>query len=141
MHPVTQGFYRAGIRRDTIPGVYLLAAAVNSLIRKDALVEIDRGIDGFNSETLRDPATNVDFGAWYLAKQIAAFGDGSLSTATISSAAAAYNGGPKHLKRHIEGGQPLSEETERYRQLIGALWSERHEKNSKTLASLSRRGN
>ena len=46
VHQVMQGFYRTDMRRDAIPGVYLLAAAVNSLIRKDALVEFDRGIDG-----------------------------------------------------------------------------------------------
>ena len=95
-------------------------------------IAAERGIDNFDVETLRDPVTNVDFGAWYLARQIADFGDGSLSAETVTRAAAAYNGGPKRLRRHLDRGQPLSEEAERYSRLVGELWHEREQDDSAT---------
>lgn len=84
-----------------------------------------RGIDDFDVEKLVDPATNIDLGAWYLAKQIADFGDGSLSQETVARAAAAYNGGPKQLRAHLEQGLPLSEESANYSRLVRQLWLDR----------------
>jgi len=95
-----------------------------------------RGIKNFDVEALRDPATNLDFGAWYLARQLTNFGDGKLSEVSVERAAAAYNGGPKRLRRHLEHGEPLSEETQRYSGLVRKLWNERSHKNSETLARL-----
>ncbi len=93
-------------------------------------IATDRGIQGFDVDDLRDPATNVDFGAWYLARQIEDFGDGTLSTATVTRVAAAYNGGPRRMRQHLDHGQPLSEESRGYSSLIGKLWSERDEADS-----------
>ena len=37
VHPVMPGLYRADFRRDSIPGVFIHATAVNNLLRRDAL--------------------------------------------------------------------------------------------------------
>ena len=95
-----------------------------------------RGMKNFDVEALRDPATNLDFGAWYLARQLTNFGDGELSEESVERAAAAYNAGPKRLRRHLEHGEPLSEETQRYSGLVRKLWNERSHENSETLARL-----
>ena len=92
-----------------------------------------RGIPDFDVQSLRDPATNIDFGAWYLAEQIADFGDGSLSEKTVGHAAAAYNGGPKRLRQHLDNGRPLSEESEKYSRLVSELWRDRARSDSETL--------
>jgi hypothetical protein len=81
-----------------------------------------RGIDDFD---LNDPATNLDFGAWYLARQIEQFGDGTLSRDTVLRAAAAYNGGPERMQAHLKKGEPLTAESESYSRLVGELWQER----------------
>jgi soluble lytic murein transglycosylase-like protein len=96
-----------------------------------------RGIVDFELADLRDPATNIDFGAWYLARQIEAFGDGGLTERTVANAAAAYNGGPKQLRGHLEQGTPLSEESERYSRLVRELWSDRDKPASATFDRLS----
>lgn len=95
-----------------------------------------RGISNFDPAALRDPATNLDFGAWYLSRQFSTFGDGAWSAETIGRAAAAYNGGPERLRRHLEHGEPLGAEAERYRGLVLELWNERGDANSETLAGL-----
>ena len=41
-HPPMKNMFRAGLIRDSIPGVYLHATAVNNLIRGDALQEMSR---------------------------------------------------------------------------------------------------
>jgi beta-lactamase regulating signal transducer with metallopeptidase domain len=100
-----------------------------------------RGIGDFDVQTLADPATNIDFGAWYLAEQVAAFGDGSLSEETVGRAAAAYNGGPKRLRQHLDDGRPLSEESEKYSRLVSDLWNDRERSDSEALARwMTRRG-
>ena len=93
--------------------------------RTAAYIARERGIESFSVEMLRDPATNIDFGAWYLAQHLARFDHEPDDVRRVELAAAAYNGGPKQLRRHLEEGAPLSEETARYRALIGRLWRER----------------
>ena len=41
LHPPMQGLFRDDLVRDTIPGVYIEANAINNLLRHDALREID----------------------------------------------------------------------------------------------------
>lgn len=101
-----------------------------------------RGITGYTADMIWDPALNIDFGAWYLADQLRRFGwsGGSANsaspddparpvnpadTASIALAAAAYNGGPGTVLRHLEG-QSLPAETNRYQAWVAGMWGERH---------------
>ena len=86
-----------------------------------------RGIAGFEPADLHDPATAIDFGTWYLAGQLAAFGDKAdlHGPRSIALAAAAYNGGPAHVGQHLTTGQPLFAETSRYQRWVGGMWRER----------------
>ncbi len=68
---------------------------------------------------LRDPATNLDYGASYLADQLRAFG-------SVELAAAAYNGGPDAVHAWIDGKAPLSDETDHYKTMVSRLWQARH---------------
>ncbi|MSP88019.1 MAG: adenylate/guanylate cyclase domain-containing protein [Alphaproteobacteria bacterium] len=43
VHPVMSGLYRAGFRRDAIPGVYIHAAGINNLLRGDGLAPLGAG--------------------------------------------------------------------------------------------------
>ena len=97
----------------------------------------ERGIANFHVDDLRDPAVNIDFGAWYLAAQIATFGDGELSDRTVELAAAAYNGGPALLRKHLDHGLPLTEESRRYSGLVTALWKDREQSRSVTCERLA----
>jgi hypothetical protein len=83
---------------------------------------------------LRDPGLNLDFGAWYLADQLKRFGrtpdeDWEQS---VAFAAAAYNGGPGSVQRHVSSGDPLPAETERYRAWVLGMWRERRSSHSQT---------
>ena len=89
-----------------------------------------RGLKIFDLDQLRDPATNIDMAAWFLAKQIATFGDGRMSDATIALAAAAHNGGPSRMRKHLAEGTSLSRESIRYSDLVGALWRDRESAQS-----------
>jgi len=44
--PRLEGLYRADLRRDTIPGVFVHAAGVNNILRGDGLVELSRARAG-----------------------------------------------------------------------------------------------
>jgi soluble lytic murein transglycosylase len=61
--------------------------------RTGALIAHAKGEDGFITADLLDPATNIDFAAWYLASLLRRF-DGRLPLAI-----AAYNGGPHNVRR------------------------------------------
>jgi len=93
-----------------------------------------RGINSFTPDQMYDPATNVDFGAWYLARQLASFGtlDDPDWVDSVSQAAAAYNGGPGSVHRLLAGGS-LPLETQRYREWVRGLWIERQVEASPTL--------
>jgi hypothetical protein len=86
-----------------------------------------RGITDFGVDDLFDPATSIDFGAWYLAQQLGAFGraDDVDWQRSVELAAAAYNGGPAHVGQHLTTGQPLFAETSHYQRWVGGMWHER----------------
>jgi len=89
-----------------------------------------RGIEDFDVESLRDPWTNIDFGAWYLAEQMSAFSAGDRDEEWVAMAAAAYNGGPTRLREHLESGRPLTDESRKYSSLVQAMWRERNAQSS-----------
>lgn len=85
----------------------------------------ERNIADFSTEKLQDPATNIDFGAWYLARQVDTFGKDKTPTEKVELAAAAYNGGTNSVERYLAGEKPLSDETTRYKTLVAGMWTER----------------
>jgi beta-lactamase regulating signal transducer with metallopeptidase domain len=86
-----------------------------------------RGLAAYEQKHLADPGTNLDFGAWYLARQVQEFGAGG-----IALAAAAYNGGETAVRKHLAGRGALSEETKRYRDWVSGMWAERRAATSET---------
>jgi Zn-dependent protease with chaperone function len=72
----------------------------------------------FTPKMLDEPATNIDFGAWYLKQQLVQFKD-------IEVAVAAYNGGPGHVRQWLSGKGKLRPETKKYVQTFSKLWSRR----------------
>ena len=91
----------------------------------------ERVLGGHSDERLLESSYNLDLGSWYLARQTAAFAADD-ETRTVERAAAAYNGGPSRLGRHLRGEGTLSAETERYVGWVGGMWRERHEPRSPT---------
>ena len=82
-----------------------------------------------------DPALNIDFGAWYLARQLATFGDASEGPPwqrSVELAAVAYNGGPGSAWALLRGAAVPSEAL-RYQRWMGGMWQERHDDASPTL--------
>ena len=79
---------------------------------------------GIHRYDLSDPATNIDFGAWYLAQQWRAFGSAGLS-------AAAYNGGPG-MVLGWQAGRGMAAESARARRYVGGMWRERYASRSAT---------
>ncbi len=92
-----------------------------------------RGIDWTGSDALLEPETAIDFGAWYISRQLASFGLGQDPDwqASVERAAAAYNGGPGTLTRHLAGAA-LPAETSRYQRWVGGMWRERGAADSPT---------
>lgn len=86
-------------------------------------------------EKLTDPDYNMDFGSWYIGLQLGAFQVAGDRTRTVELAAAAYNGGPNKLKRHLNGAESLSNETQRYVKWVGGMWRERRKPRSGTYAA------
>ncbi|NLE48422.1 MAG: lytic transglycosylase domain-containing protein [Sandaracinaceae bacterium] len=64
--------------------------------RTGRLIAQGRGLDGFTTADLLDPATNIDFAAWYLARLLERF-EGHLPLAIAS-----YNGGPHNMSAWID---------------------------------------
>jgi soluble lytic murein transglycosylase-like protein len=100
-----------------------------------ALIAAERHLADYSVERLWEPEYNVDFGAWYLAAQLAAFqqqGERSLELAAV-----AYNGGPRRARAYLETGNDaaLHAETRNYRDLLLGLWRERELSESSTLAT------
>jgi len=89
------------------------------------LIARERGIADFEVEQLDDPKTNIDFGAWYLAQQLQNVGPEHDADHRVEWAAAAYNGGPGSVRRHLEEGAALSEETTYYKKMVTRLWRDR----------------
>lgn len=75
---------------------------------------------------LSRPRTNLDYGAWYLKRQIERFG-------SVKLAVAAYNAGPGHVRAWLKGKRRLHPATRRYMNYVDALWRERDATVSKTL--------
>lgn len=92
----------------------------------------ERHIADFNAEKLADPATNIDFGAWYLARQVDTFGKDQAPAQKVELAAAAYNGGTERVREYLAGSKPLSDETTRYKALVTGMWTERGAAESTT---------
>lgn len=92
-----------------------------------------RGLGAFDAADLRDPVVCVDFGTWYLSKQLLAFGisDDPDWQTSVERAAAAYNGGPGAAGKWLRGGA-LPGETVAYVQWVGGMWRERGEPTSPT---------
>ncbi len=97
-----------------------------------ARIAEERGIAGFAPERLSDPSLNVDFGAWYFARQATTFAKDRDGMAQVALASAAYNAGPKALRAHLESGQPLPEETRSYQSMVVAMYEERGLERSPT---------
>jgi soluble lytic murein transglycosylase-like protein len=95
-----------------------------------------RGMDWPGPEALLLPETAIDFGTWYLARQLASFGSAQDPDwqRSVELAAAAYNGGPGTVTRHLAGAS-LPAETTRYRGWVGGMWRERGEASSTTYAT------
>jgi soluble lytic murein transglycosylase-like protein len=83
-----------------------------------------RGIAFHTDLRLFEPAYNIDFGTWYLARQLSTFGNGN-GQQTIERAAGAYNAGPGRFARHLTTREPLPAETVRYQRFVGGMWAER----------------
>lgn len=98
------------------------------------IIADERALDRPDTAALLSPATSVDFGAWYLARQLERFGSADVD-ASVELAAAAYNGGPTHLSRHLEDGVTLAAQTARYRRWVGGMWRERREPASPTFTA------
>jgi soluble lytic murein transglycosylase-like protein len=84
----------------------------------------ERKLEHFCSETLRDPEVNIDFGAFYLAKQLREFGARDPDHA-VQLAVAAYNAGEDAMRAHLTEGTPLPDETKQYMERVVSLWRQR----------------
>jgi soluble lytic murein transglycosylase len=75
---------------------YAGAVGLMQIMPRTGRLIADRlGRDDFTTEDLLDPATNIEFAAWYLSSLIARF-DGRLPLAIAS-----YNGGPHNVRRWL----------------------------------------
>ncbi|MEO8180257.1 MAG: M56 family metallopeptidase [Deltaproteobacteria bacterium] len=96
-----------------------------------AKIAAERQLSDYSEQRLLDPAYNMDLGAWYLSRQLAAFGEGRPERA-VELAAMAYNCGPGLLRAVLERGAPLPAETEQYRDVVLGMWNERQQSESPT---------
>lgn len=92
----------------------------------------ERQLRDYSPDKLSDPATNIDFGAWYLARQVDTFGKNKDAATRVELAAAAYNGGTQRVREYLSGEKPLSDETSHYKTLVAGMWSERDAPESQT---------
>jgi soluble lytic murein transglycosylase-like protein/Zn-dependent protease with chaperone function len=95
----------------------------------------ERQLAGHSEERLRDPDYNIDFGAWYLSRQISTFAAEGAAPRSVELAAVAYNGGPKLARAYLEHGAELPREVEQYRDLVVGMWNERTDAESPTYAA------
>jgi len=84
-----------------------------------------------------DPATNLDFGAYYLSQQLKSFErvNDPDNQQSVELAAIAYNGGPGRAQDYI-AGREIPSETQRYLKLVGGMWRERHQVTSRTFLGM-----
>lgn len=104
-----------------------------------AAIAAERKLEGHSEARLWEPRYNLDFGAWYLARQLEAFG--SVGDRALALAAVAYNGGPGRARTYLERGNDaeLHPSVRRYRDLVLGLWRERGLDQSSTLAACCER--
>ncbi len=107
-----------------------------------AFIARERGLagTGFDPARLDDPQTNVDFGAWLLARGLAEFGAGRDPSEAVELAAAAYNGGSRAVRAWLAGEGTLSAETDAYRALVRDLWRDRAAPRSPAFEAWLERG-
>jgi beta-lactamase regulating signal transducer with metallopeptidase domain len=100
-----------------------------------AEIATERHLDDYSEARLWEPAYNLDFGAWYLAEQLDAFG--ARGDRSVALAAVAYNGGPQLARAYLksESDAALYEETRHYRDLVVGMWQERERAESNTFAA------
>jgi len=96
-------------------------------------IAAERGLPAPSAVELAEPSVNLDYAAWFLARQIESFGTPDNLERSVELAAAAYNAGPKQLRAHLDEGAALSEETTRYKEMVLNLWRERRAPRSATL--------
>ncbi|MBK6918196.1 MAG: transglycosylase SLT domain-containing protein [Deltaproteobacteria bacterium] len=90
-----------------------------------AKIARERGLAGHSDARLDDPAYNLDLGAYHLAELLDDYGGGDeLDADTVALAAAAYNGGRARADAWL-GGAALPDETDRYKDVVVALWQAR----------------
>jgi len=89
-----------------------------------AVIAEQRGLEDHNADKLYEPEYNIDFGAWYLARQLESF-PADDDAESVELAAAAYNGGPTRLRRHLAKEADLSDETSRYKRWVKTMWQDR----------------
>jgi soluble lytic murein transglycosylase-like protein len=82
----------------------------------------ERHLSAVSPAALRDPEVNVDYGAFYLAKELRELGEGKDPARAVELAAAAYNGGEDAVRAYLTEGKPLSEETVHYKDRVVSLW-------------------
>ncbi len=90
-----------------------------------------RGIDNFDADQLFEPETNIDFGAWYLARMMERFADQPERKQEL--AIAAYNAGPGAVSAYLSGTKPLRDETVGYKDMLLSMLSEADEDRSLVL--------
>ncbi len=94
-------------------------------------IAAERGLEGFGPDQLFDPATNIDFGAWYLANMMERFAEDPSRQQEL--AIAAYNAGPRRAEAYANGDEALSVESARYRDLLLSMLSEADDDRSLVL--------
>lgn len=103
-----------------------------------AEIAAERGLAPPTLAQMREPRFNLDFGTYYLAKQLALF-EGRPLADRVRLAAIAYNGGPRILRAHLDGTAALPAETQYYSMLLSHLWAERAANSSATYETLGGR--
>jgi soluble lytic murein transglycosylase-like protein len=100
-----------------------------------AKIALERQLPAHSDERLFEPEYNLDLGAWFLARQLAAFGSGTTDARSVELAATAYNCGPTLAREILAGSAGLPAETAHYRELIVGMWNERGQAESPTFSS------
>jgi beta-lactamase regulating signal transducer with metallopeptidase domain len=100
-----------------------------------AKIAAERQLGGHSVERLFEPEYNLDLGAWFLSRQLAAFGGGASEERAVELAATAYNCGPHLARQILDGSAALPAETAKYRALVVGMWKERGQAESPTFAA------
>lgn len=139
--PIVRAAFRHGVDPDLVTIVVLVESGGNPeavspsgavglmqiMPATAADIAATRGIADHSVDALRDPEYNIDFGTWYLAAMLRAFGHAEDPDwqQSVELAAAAYNGGPGTVRQFLDGAGSLPAESRGYRHWVGSMWSER----------------